>query len=167
MDNEFLISKMNRSANQDDTKSIDIHSTYQLEMEQQETKITELTNKLAQKDDQLDTILNEMKKKSFEASFQNGSEISSSTENDSTMFLEKMASQISLLNQQLTAKVHQNNDLNDSLVKQTSMCERVSALLKNTQEKCDAVNSERKTHLEMIEKLQNDFCKNLNSIIDT
>lgn len=159
MDSEFLISKMNRSeSNQDDNRSVDIHSTYQLEIEQQESKISELTARLALKDNQLDTVIGELKKKgNIDSSIsENTSRVEVDT-SDSTMFLEKMATQISTLNEQLTSKVYQNNELNECLVKQTNLCDTLSEMLKTAQDRLAGCEAEKIRSSSDVERLQADF----------
>lgn len=162
LDGEFLMSKMNRATQEDDNKSVGIHSTYQLELEQQEHKITELTNRLALKENQLDTVIEELKKKDDSIYSTNGTnnskqDVSSSNDNNSTMFLEKMEAQIKYLNDQLAAKVNQNLELNECLVKQTSMCENLSEMLKQSQEKVVALDADRLKGISTIEKIQGQF----------
>jgi len=159
MDSEFLISKMNRSeSNQDDNRSVDIHSTYQLEIEQQESKISELTARLALKDNQLDTVIGELKKKgNIDSSIsENTSRVEVDT-SDSTMFLEKMATQISTLNEQLTSKVYQNNELNECLVKQTNLCDTLSEMLKTAQDRLAGCEAQKIRSSSDVERLQADF----------
>lgn len=162
MDHDFLISKMNQSANMDN-KSLDLHSSYQMELEQQENKINELTKKLEIKDNQLDTFLGELKQKSTDSvlntdTYSNEtSKINSPSDNDSTMFLEKMAAQIQVLNDQLNAKTTQNNELNNCLIKQTNLCENLSQLLKQNQEKLADAEKEKAQLLERNDQVQGNF----------
>lgn len=150
----FLISKMNQSS---DNKSMDLHSSYQMEFENQEAKITELTNKLALKDNHLDINLDELKTKKPIDDKDIFSTTKSEADNDSTMFLEKMAAQIDSLNDQLRVKVHQNNDLNNCLIKQTNMCENLSDLMKENQDKIRILSGVREKNLDFIERQQGDF----------
>lgn len=157
LDGEFLMSKMNRAANQeDDTKSV--HSTHQQEIEQQEHKITELTNRLALKENQLDTVIEELKKKD-DSNYSKQDASVSSNDNNSTMFLEKMEAQIKFLNDQLAAKVNQNLELNECLIKQTSMCENLSEMLRQSQDKVVALDADRLKSISTIEKMQGQFGK--------
>ncbi len=120
MENDFLFSKMDKSATGD-----------QHEADQQENKIADLTNKLAIKDNQLGIVLDELNKKNAE----NSMVLNQSFTSDSTMYIDKMALQIQQLNEQLGAKSQQISDLNSCLVKQTSFCENLSNLLQQSQEK--------------------------------
>ena len=162
MDHDFLISKMNQSLNMDN-KSLDLHSSYQMEIEQQESKINELTKKLEIKDNQLDTVLDELKHKNNDSVFNTEtysnetSKINSPSDNDSTMFLEKMAAQIQVLNDQLMSKTTQNNELNSCLTKQTNLCENLSSLLKQNQEKLAVMEKEKAQLTETNNQLQGNF----------
>ncbi len=161
LEGEFLFQKMNK-VTEDDAESVDIHNTYQLELENHESKIAELTNRLALKESQLDTVIEELKKKDEPQMSANGTQnskhdVSSSNDNDSTMFLEKMAAQITFLNDQLASKVNQNLELNDCLIKQTSMCENLSELLRQSQDKLAFLDADRSKNIHVAEKMQDQF----------
>jgi len=127
-------------------------------MEQKESKINELTAKLELKDNQLNTVIGELKKKSnLESSVLENVSKNDVDSSDSTMFLEKMASQISALNDQLTTKVCQNNELNECLVKQTNMCDMLSDMLKKTQDKLAVYEIEKIENSNAFDKLQSEF----------
>jgi hypothetical protein len=138
IDNDFLFTKMN----QDQNKSSDMQS-YQFEIENQESKITELTTRLAIKDSQLEIVFDELKKKKC-------------AENDSTDST-SLNSQIQILNEQLNMKITQCSDLNNCLIKQTNLCDNLTNLLKQNQEKNSDLEITAQNHLITIENLQNNL----------
>ena len=82
-----------------------------------------------------------------------------STPNNDKILVEKYALEIQSLNEELNKKIQQNSELNSCLIKQTSLSQNLSDLLKTSQEKNTELEASIKSQLCNITELQADNSK--------
>ena len=140
----------------------------QQQMEINEKRIEDMAQQLALKDTKINELLDDLKQRKLEyeqqqqqmANLNNSSVITSSSyasDNVKDLEINSLQVEIENLKKQLDAKTAQYTELNACLVKQTSLCENLTELLRKSEEKNVDLSSKEDNNLSLIQSLENNL----------